>query len=173
MTEVQIFTKQRRCIACPECGKGEFAVDHIIESGGTFGPWFCNLCGFGFQGKADKGGPITVEAATTRKKITRDLIRLRIEDVRNLYFEVEAMEFTDRNNEPGSKNYYYDEHSCAVNFLRGVVETFTDNEPDPHGIFELIASRPAPEARDDRAFEPSDVMTIEAGKPNPRLTSVS
>ena len=173
MTEVKVFTKQRRCIACPECGKGEFEVGHMIEAGGTFGPWFCKLCGFGFEGKADKGGPITIEAVTTRKKITRDLIRLRIEDIRNLYFEVEAMEFTDCDNDHDTKNYYYTGHSCAVNFLRGVIETFTDNEPDPHGIFELIASRPAPEARHEGAFESRDVMSIEAGRPNPRLTSVS
>ena len=35
--------------------------------------------------------------------------------------------------------FYYEEHACPVNFLRGVKEVIYNKKLDPHGVFKVVA----------------------------------
>lgn len=160
--KANVFVPAGLCIACPACGHGEFRVDHLVDRETPFGPWYCDDCGAGFRGNVS-GGDVEVELTGETKKITRVLLRAR----GPLYVEVEGVEFSDVQ---GDKRYFYEEHTCATNFLRVAEQIFTvDGETDPHGMFEFIDVRPEPP--EDRrapgvvtAFSGDEIAEIERAR---------
>lgn len=172
--EVGVFIPQRRCIACPECGKGEHIVEHLLGRGATTaGPWYCDGCGYGFTlDIAADGATVTTADAPDRNVATRCLVRLR-PGVRSLVFEVEHMAIGRSVGVDEGTRYWFEESTCACNFLRRIVETWADGERDPHGIFEVLEERadpvePAgpPYGDKPRAFTDEDVERLaeEAGR---------
>lgn len=168
--EARVETRTRRVILCPRCGEGEHGIDHLIDSSGprSWGPWFCDECGCGFSGTTHPDGRTTIKIARQQKVATRVLLRLAPTD-KPIHIEVEGMRFTGGPDDApeadeGNSRYFYEEHTCARNFLRRTVETWKDSESDPHGLFTFVLQVDAPEDDEERAFNAAGFALGEADR---------
>lgn len=156
--DARVETRTRRVIVCPRCGEVEYGIDHLIDSSGprSWGPWYCDECGCGFSGTTHPDGRTTIRIDRQQKIKTRVLLRLAPTD-KPIHIEVEGMRFTGGpddapEEDDGHSRYFYEEHTCAVNFLRQVIETWEGAESDPHGLFTFVRQVDAPEEYYERAF---------------------
>jgi hypothetical protein len=139
------YTKPDRFIRCPECSKGEWRVDHLVGLGWrSFGPWYCDECGFGFTGAVLDDGTVRTRAHASRVVPTH--VTLRLEEPVTLV--VKGMRFIEGRDQPDDPDehdrYYYEEHTCPTNFLKCVVEVYGANsEADPHGVCRYMGTRTA------------------------------
>lgn len=130
-----VAIKTQTYLSCPECGAdahswGERAV------GSSFGPWYCDDCGFGIKGVATEDGA-DIEEAGGRKLNTLVLLRLYepLKNGNSVHIVVEGMTFVKPGQDPDFSNdeYFYNEHTCPWNYLRLPLKDGEDC--DPHGVF--------------------------------------
>lgn len=131
-------------ILCPHCEKEEFSIWHL-EKGTQFGPWLCDNCGKAFVGTRTESGAdlelikeYKIPTIVTLKYIHDPRLILRVHG--NNYSEYDGTMKENYN------DYFYNEHTCPVNYLRDVCEIiFASNDSDeaddedPHGIFEFVS----------------------------------
>jgi ribosomal protein S27AE len=135
----ETFVLTRRVIRCPECGQGEFLIVSM-HFGRSWGPWYCDDCGYGFTGRTDENGESFTEPWRDRKVKTVVTLRSNAPVV----LRVEGMRFVPGEDGPeaadGHDEYYYNEHTCPTNFLGHPVLEVTDDDgtDDPHGIFAWV-----------------------------------
>lgn len=145
MNKTDLIVETKRYIPCPDCGESAGSIDHLIEysirldSEREFGPWYCDECGCGFKGKV-VGQDVFIKKSDrmNNKEIS---VFLKHDDIL-LIVKGSQASFQDDD----SLEYYYNEHTCPVNFLRGdslqIIVDLKDNDTDPHGIFEYLGSVP-------------------------------
>ena len=132
-------------VVCPSCGHDAAVWGHL-PPGRSWGPWYCSACGVGISGTvAADGSPMDVTLADTRCVKTWVLLRRG-----GLFIVVSGMRFEGRGHEPdpddpwGGTRYYYDEHTCPVNYLgvEAVLEQVEGHglEDDPHGCFQFAGA---------------------------------
>ncbi len=122
-------------LACPECGDSAHSWGHL-KVGGSFGPWYCDACGFGIKGTVTEDGA-DIEGVEGRKMNTLVLLRL-YEPLKNgnaVHIVVEGMTFVKAGQHPDFSNdgYHYNEYTCPWNYLRLPLKDGEDC--DPHGVF--------------------------------------
>lgn len=141
MLEAEIIEETKKYIKCIDCGKKTEIISHLINNEGKeigFGPWFCNHCGTGYNGKVI-GDQVYITKCDRRKT---DLTVILKKD--NILLGIRGMTF-DKELDHKSKQYFYEEHDCPSNYLQDVdfvVDLDLDNGFDPHGLFEYITAVP-------------------------------
>lgn len=137
------FAKPDLYVRCPNCLKGEHRIDHLLgEPGRKAGPWHCDECGVAFNIEVISAS--VVKTAATTKKIFKTEAHLVLEDpsllpltiiVRGIVFGEVGQDIATLI-EQRDQSYFYEEHSCATNFLRDVEKVITaDGDDDRHGLF--------------------------------------
>ena len=154
---MDVVTVSREFIKCPHCGIGEDSVGHI-QSGQSFGPWFCDACGGSYTGQRGPDGRLQVELYGDRKIATVDVLVLRPQ-AQPVYFVVEGARYVG-GKPPSfgieeSKRFYYEEHSCPTNWLRPIM-VYHEQDDDPHGLIEFVRSVDADTLPADEPVGPND-----------------
>lgn len=140
---MSVYTK--RFVRCLKCGEGEFSVEHLFrENFAKAGPWYCDLCGEGHDFEL-RGGDLDVSLAGKTKRKTTVLLRLPPQ-AEPIYFLVHGMAFSSSKKEDLYSNarYFYEEHTCATNWLKDVQCVLAHGSADPHGLAELADFRDEP-----------------------------
>jgi len=127
------FTKPETYIACPTCGKGEHQVSHLRV--GTATRWYCEEeeCGFAFSLRVISADSVEVRALEDQR--VKKLVTLRSEGPVTLVVEGMSLIPESKSLSDGDE-YFYNEYTCPINYLREVIEVRDDEgKDDPHGIF--------------------------------------
>ncbi len=136
---LRTFTKSTLYIACPACSQGAHTVSHKMHGGG-FGPWYCDECGQGFRGRTISGAEAEVELVDSR--VIKTVVTLRLDpDDAPITLIVEGIQVLhgDEQFDPDRDEYFYNEHTCPINFLPKVAEVIDDEgNNDPHGVFRWV-----------------------------------
>lgn len=129
-------TYTKTCIVCPHCNaKTDSSIDHL-KPGESFGPWHCDSCGGSFTGTANGSETQVVKGRWYFKK-TYDLLVLEPQD-KPVYFVIGGRNYDGDNGE--HKRYFYEEHSCPINWLRDISMISFDADVDPHGVLSYMRS---------------------------------
>lgn len=150
---MKVELRTKRYFLCPECGDHQFTVEHLFEgpcavtAGAqkrTAGPWYCDNCGAGWRLSYDANG-VDVEPHTDRQRTQYVILELppQTEPVR---FKVKWFRFTPEIDEDRAR-YYFQEHTCPVNWLRSVEDVSIGKDSDPHGLWKLEAIYDAEDPR--------------------------
>ena len=135
---MKIQTREERYFPCPECGQHDFGVTHLTD-GSSAGPWYCDECGAGWMLRID-GAEISVERASDRR--VRTLVLLERGDLRLVVKGVRLE--PDRDASPDElwarDRYFYEQHTCPINFLRDAVVVMMPEDVDPHGAFSYVGT---------------------------------
>lgn len=136
-------TRKVTFLICPECGDERSRLDHLTV-GTSFGPWYCDECGLGINGKVTADGP-EIEIHKDRLVKTFVLLRLRapLNDGENVHIVIDGKASRPYNwvlnlaKQRGHDEFLYNEHTCPTNYLR-CEAIFDGDDEDPHGIFEYV-----------------------------------
>lgn len=136
-------TYTRTFMICPDCGAHtNFSVDHL-EAGQSFGTWYCDECGCGYKGNA-AGAATQVQKVESRFSKTLDLLVLEPHD-KPIYFVMAGKRYHAKpGDEYDGKRYFYEEHSCPINWIGDTVMISVDGDTDPHGFLKFVRSIPRP-----------------------------
>jgi hypothetical protein len=143
---MSIRTVTSQHAVCPHCDATGGSIDHLLpmHPGLLAGPWYCDTCGGAYSIRVTAIGAVTVEKSPGRKIETRDVLILPPQD-KPVYFVVSGMRFEGApwqrpDDDPKEqKRYFYEEHSCPVNWLKPEVVWY-DGDSDPHGVIEYVAT---------------------------------
>ncbi len=150
-------TYTKTFIICPHCGAHtDSSVDHL-EAGCEFGPWYCDECGGGYQGKAN-GAATEVQKVASRFSKTLDLLMLEPHD-KPIYFVMAGKRYhANPGDEYDGKRYFYEEHSCPTNWICNTVMISVDGDTDPHGFLKFVRSIPRTVMPDDPNAEDDTII---------------
>lgn len=143
MQSINPVIKNKRVVECPVCQEHEFTIEHLFgDLQGRECCWSCDQCStrFSFLVKDD---------VFTMEKIAPDHMRslVLLQSLVDPKLHVVTKGFTrlaDTGDKPpyeetaDNKRYYYEEHTCPTNFMRGVERIIYDGDFDPHGIFKYV-----------------------------------
>jgi ribosomal protein L37AE/L43A len=137
---VDLVTETIHRVRCPSCNKPGSTIDHLLGQNTTWGTWYCDACGRGYHGEV-RNGVVYVEPVDDARVRTSVLLRLRPAKGET-YFLVEGMRFARQSQGPDQDGdrYFYEEHTCEINWLRNVKALAIGGEPDPHALVDFVAS---------------------------------
>ena len=147
---IQKITKTH--IVCPGCSKPDNTIDHFLEFNNPVSTqWYCDRCGeqYSFTVTKQNDELIVSDLKLTGNKKKKCLILLKHDDIGLV---IKGSNFSSGYNL--QQEYFYNEHTCPVNYMSEVKEVFDlkNQDIDPHGIFEYIGTLPY----DDRIDELND-----------------
>jgi transcription elongation factor Elf1 len=134
MKEVRPIKETIFYSVCPNCNKKGSSINHLIKEN-IETKWFCDNCGIQYNLKIENGKMFT--SKTDNYKI-KTLVMLKNN---NIALIVEGMCFYE-NKGCCDDDYFYNEHTCPVNYMRNVkmVIDLKNLDNDPHGIFEYVTT---------------------------------
>jgi len=119
-------------VACPTCG-GLSPIDYINRDQEYI--WWCDGCGHQYKFTWSKDGDIVSSPTGTIVSDTAVLLKLKPTN-KVLYLIVGGRKFNTH--EENLDRYEYEERSCPTNYLKNILEVYSGDEYDPHGLFEYI-----------------------------------
>lgn len=137
--DCKIVTK--RYFVCPKCNQGEFQCEHLYhpplksDSIRSAGPWYCDNCGAGWR-IYYSDHELYVNSWDT--KVSRYVLLEIPPNERPIRLLLEHGFAGDWDEHQIA--YLYEEHHCAINFLRDVIEVEHNGEIDPHGLVRHCAT---------------------------------
>ena len=121
-------------VACPSCGELS-AIDYCKKDYQY--TWWCSneKCGkqYSFVIKDDW----SVESEPTGVVVERELVLLEMKPQKESVFIVVKAIVAD---EVRYHEYFYNEHSCPVNYFNQTEEVSLGEYEDPHGLFRYVKS---------------------------------
>lgn len=151
-------TYTKTFMICPHCGAHTNSSVDRLESGQSFGPWYCDECGGGYKGNAN-GAATEVQKVSSRFSKTLDLLMLEPHD-KPIYFVLTGKCYhANPSDEEDEKRYFYEEHSCPTNWIGDTVMISVDGDTDPHGFLKFVRSIPSPVMPDDLNGEDETIIT--------------
>lgn len=79
-----------------------------------------------------------------------DLVLLKVDPQSHpLYFVINARHYDHHDNSDHHVAYYYDEHTCPINWTRNIVAVIAQGDEDPHGFAKFVKRIPAPDNMDE------------------------
>lgn len=144
-----VYTK--RFVRCPFCNVSEHQVEHLFGEyvGRTAGPWYCDDCGGAFMLHVSADGCLDVEKTGRRLRHVRVLLEL-LPQQETVQIEVDALEFDDGHGfapdeEQERKHaFFYEEHTCPINWMRAAEEVRLGGDEDPHNLVRVMGvTRPS------------------------------
>ena len=148
MEKVKLIDETKHYFLCPHCNVHKFPIDHLININTDWGPWYCDDCGWACKGEVNN---CEVLVEKTLKRKDKSLVFLKKD---NVLLAVEGNFYNDKIDLEHSK-YYYETHTCPINYLRNVVEIINldTNDNDPHGVFEFVDEIPYNEDKINKCVE--------------------
>lgn len=132
---------QHDLIVCPWCGaQSGKQVDHLYRHKlpQRFGPWYCEECQQAFSGEVIAPGDITVEKTPEMAKKRSYLVLLR-RDQSELFFVMKHDQYVEHDGPNlGFARYFFEEHSCPVNWLSDCIAVIDAGDTDPHGFLRFV-----------------------------------
>lgn len=128
--------KTSKHIQCPNCSKATNSIDHL-DGKEISTRWYCDDCGYEYSFNLTKSGELT-DVKLTGRKVSKSLVLLKCGDIGLV---VEGMVF---DGDKSNNEYFYNEHTCPVNYMKNVKMVFDlkNDDTDPHGIFEYVKTLP-------------------------------
>lgn len=150
MEKAELVQETKHYVKCPYCQGSQNSVDHLFGRDTSFGPWYCDACGKAYRGEV-KGKEIFIEKRPDQW-CKNTLVFLRKEDI---LLVVKGRAF---NGSMDGDPYYYEEHTCPVNYLREsvMVIDIPNQDKDPHGLFDYLGT--------DVTLEGEDMASIDEEK---------
>jgi len=159
---MSFITKTMRFIKCAnnEC-EFEFKINYIFEESSAKDTYqqTCSDCGYENNIKVVRDASnsvIDVQTTIGNRVLTPCYVLLSYHKDSELFFLV-----LESNLYNLDASYYFNEHTCPSNWMRGDVVALLDasiNDSDPHGIFKFVAAKPKDEI--DKKYQ-IDHETIE------------
>ena len=141
--KAELATKTKQYIVCPHCECDDtFAVSHLLETKGkkTLGTWYCDKCGKSISGTVSEDGSVEIEKTDRTKEDCHVLLEL--EPQKHSVFLVAKGMFFNGLFKSSDKQYYYEEHTCPLNYFREAEVVMTEESSDPHGLFKYKGGIP-------------------------------
>lgn len=139
--KAKLRTKTTVHIACPYCGKGESRVDHLFGDHlpKAVGPWACDECGRQYRLTVNSATDIDVEPFDDGSSWvkTYDLLSIPPQE-KPIYFVVTGGYHSPHEEADKGMTYFYEEHTCPINWLRSVKAIISEDDEDPHGIANFV-----------------------------------
>lgn len=141
---VDVQVKRTRHFKCPNGCEHEFNIEHLFDRPHSAGPWYCDVCGQGWMVNSFDDGRVDAVAwhGTGDRddgKMRRQMVVLEIPPLPHpIRLKVRGRRFT-ANIDEESHRYFYEEHTCAVNYFRDVEGIEIDGDEDPHGLARLVS----------------------------------
>ena len=137
---------QKDFVICPWCdkqsGKG---VSHLYDiAPHDFGPWYCDACGKGFNGRVNARGDVTILRIDAARKFTRSLVLLKLDATDGpVYFIMDHNRYSDKSGETYEEaanhlEYFFESHSCPANWVSECVAIIKNDDMDPHGYLTFV-----------------------------------
>lgn len=126
-----ITTETKHYIICPWCDVGRFQVDHLFNINTTFGTWYCDNCGHAIKGKVENK-EIEIELVENFKEDTHVLLEFP-PNKEPMFLVTKGFNFSDTKEDHNA--YYYNQHTCPINYLRSATSVMIGDDSDPHGLF--------------------------------------
>ena len=117
---------------CAACGEYDFAF-HDGEHSCKNYQWVCDACGIQMNLAFSDGGSAVMQTPTGRR-CERTLALFRVVGAPQIMFIYQGCSWDGALDH----DYYYHEGTCPVNLLR-CEKIIAEGNPDPHGLFELVA----------------------------------
>jgi len=138
MARATIHTETRKYIECPNCGDNRsFSIGHLMGGQHSFGTWYCDKCNCGIRGRVD-GEEVEVELTERTAESTHVLLELPPQQ-ESVFLITKGYMF---DGEMVAQAYFYEEHTCPVNYLRSAEIVIIGKDADPHGLFEYRQTIP-------------------------------
>jgi len=120
-------------VACPSCGELS-TIGHATK--GSEYTWWCDNreCGKQYKWVQNPDDSITAEPTGTVVKYNAALLKMEPRD-KPVYLIVDAIDSGTEN-----QRYFYDEHTCPLNYFSQVEGIYLGEDSDPHGLFEFVGS---------------------------------
>lgn len=147
-----LTTVSKHYITCPyeDCGatgeEGPGPVTHLLDCDTFFGPWYCKKCHRAVTGTVRKG-EVSISKNNQSSKPTLDLLRLDPLP-QSLFLIAKGLVWNDKI-DPSGKEYYYEQHTCPINYFHDAEVVIFGNDNDPHGLFRYVKSIPHPGKESD------------------------
>lgn len=143
---------------CPHCGAHTDSSVDYLDVGESFGPWYCDECGGGYQGNAN-GAATEVHKIKSRFSKTLDLLVLEPHD-KTIYFVLLGNRYHPEPDDGyDGKQFFYESHSCPTNWIGKTVMISVDGNTDPHGLLKFVRSVPSLALPDDPNTEDKIIIT--------------
>lgn len=146
--DTKVFTRTE--LLCMKCSQPVGEFDHL-SIGVTAGPWYCRFCGTGHLIKRTEDG---VNVSESKDRIVKTLVLLKLAErtKKPIHIVVEGRMFVPVGKEAyeviseqqGRDKYYYNEHTCPVNYLDAHIAV--NGDTDPHGVFKHVQTVIKPDA---------------------------
>lgn len=148
----------KRYILCPSCKDENTAhlISHLEVPFISTTPWQCPTCGTGFIFAIATDGSVGIEIVSQGQPRPRtlDLLKLELKDG-PLYFVVDQNpSYFDGDS---GRAFWYEENTCAINWLDNVVELVHNGLTDPHHLVEFVRSVEIPKDHDLEANNFTDL----------------
>ena len=164
MSDGKSTTYRQEFLVCPWCGEESGCrVDHLYDMkafSGAFGPWHCEHCKRGIEGRVRSPGDVKVWRSKLQRSFSRSMALLKFDGKDGPVFFVmdhdryhgeDSETQTDEDNQAHQK-YFFEEHSCPTNWLRDCVAVIAAGDCDPHGFLTFVRAVDVPndfDAEDD------------------------
>lgn len=133
--KVQLF------ISCLNCPEGSWRVDQLpISQTATWACGKCRRCANIKRISEDQFQIISVERAmdepitVTLRSVTEPPITLKLNTWKYFIGQKESQEEYEDN-----QRYYYNMHTCPINWIHEIKEIECEGDCDPHGIFQFVS----------------------------------
>jgi hypothetical protein len=160
MGKQHVVAVTKRYAVCPHCSKNsQHTIDHLYEKLAAHKPidmghggWECRECrecGLPFNIHAVDGE--LVVSKNTNPKATKmirtwDLVQVITEDGKRLRLLLSGMRWEPQGYPEVAelvaynKAYWYNEHTCPTNWTNDIVAMIEEDDEDPHGVFQFVAT---------------------------------
>ena len=134
----------KRYFLCLNCGKHEFTIEHILQEFETsecfVSPfntrWGCDECGSQIKIVIHKDG--IVETEILEEKSVKYTVLLEIPpQSKSIFLKIKAESY-GRDIESDNLRFFYEEHTCPINYFRSCTEIKIGDNDDPHGLAKYI-----------------------------------
>ena len=148
---------------CAHCNKHKFRYDHLLEpriAARKAGPWYCDKCYVANHITIADDGTLDVtfnieDLCTPTTEVLSLDPKVRQED---FWLLVKGMEFS-KHRGTGDSRYFYEEHTCPINYMHSIEEVIVHGSTDPHGIFNWVKTLTIPRRQEIR--QPSGLLVTE------------
>ena len=133
--QAQLTKETTTYVHCPSCENKCSTVDHLTD--GFVSSWVCENCGVMYDIKMEEG---IISVSSTNKINTKKFVFFKNSNIGLI------VKITSFDSEQEQMQYFYDEHTCPINYMSNVIAVINleTGDDDPHGIFEYCGSSDYP-----------------------------
>lgn len=148
MTLIQVT---RNYVRCPHCEENSGStIDHLMEEHAerSWGPWYCDECGYPFSGTVTAEGGVTVGKAQSESRFVKYFNLLCLPPQKEAVYFIVAGRHPEGRAFEGTQ-FFYESHSCPTNWLEDIAMISIGANQDPHGLLKYWGSAPFDQERMD------------------------